>query len=332
MISLKRLVEMSLLWRVWNSLVWGMRKVRLHPLARIEGDSASLQIGRGSKIGPGSILSIDKSAGIRIGADCWVYRDVELRTNGEIVIGDRTTLQKGVTLNGNVSIGAACIIAPNVFASSGAHIYDKWPEIPIREQERRLISTSRMDEATEKTHNYDQPIEIGEDCWIGINAVVLRGVVVGRGSIVGANAVVTKSVEPYSIVAGVPAKRIGARLSWVPPASLDATIPESIPYLYEGFVIAYCSGSISAFFSKDVKIALELSNSTILEVLVESSAKGVISCGPKDTEFVEGRNCIYLEIPEEEIRIDNFPRLLELSVKYNSLEGNLRLISCQLVK
>ncbi len=128
----------------------------------------------------------------------------------------------------------------------GGHIYDKWPEIPIREQEQRLISTSQMDEAMEKTNNYDRPIEIGEDCWLGINAVVLRGVVVGRGSIVGANAVVTKSVEPYSIVAGVPAKRIGSRLVWVPPTSLDATLPESIPYLYEGFVIAYC-GDFRAF-------------------------------------------------------------------------------------
>ena len=49
-------------------------------------------------------------------------------------------------------------------------------------------------------------LQIGNNVWIGDNAVILSGVKIGDGAIVGANAVVTKNVEAYTIVAGVPAK------------------------------------------------------------------------------------------------------------------------------
>ncbi len=56
-----------------------------------------------------------------------------------------------------------------------------------------------------------KPVKICKNCDIGVNAVILPGVTVGEGSIVGAGAVVTKDIEPYSIVAGVPAKIIKMR-------------------------------------------------------------------------------------------------------------------------
>ncbi len=52
-------------------------------------------------------------------------------------------------------------------------------------------------------------IVIGDDCWIGANAVIMEGL--GQGSVIGAGSVVTAPVEPYSIVAGVPAKLIRMR-------------------------------------------------------------------------------------------------------------------------
>jgi len=55
------------------------------------------------------------------------------------------------------------------------------------------------------------PIHIGKDVWIGANAVVLKGVTIGDGAIVAAGAVVTKSIPPYEIWGGVPAKKIGER-------------------------------------------------------------------------------------------------------------------------
>ncbi|MDR7871376.1 MAG: CatB-related O-acetyltransferase [Tissierellaceae bacterium] len=52
---------------------------------------------------------------------------------------------------------------------------------------------------------------IGNDCWIGSNAVIMQGVTIGDGAIIGAGSVVTKDVQPYSIVGGVPAKFIRYR-------------------------------------------------------------------------------------------------------------------------
>lgn len=51
-------------------------------------------------------------------------------------------------------------------------------------------------------------IIIGDDCWIGAGAIILNGVTIGTGAVIGAGSVVTKDVEPYTIVAGNPAKKI----------------------------------------------------------------------------------------------------------------------------
>ena len=54
-------------------------------------------------------------------------------------------------------------------------------------------------------------IKIGNDVWIGSNVVILDGVSIGDGVVIGAGSVVTKSIEPLTIVAGVPAKKINSR-------------------------------------------------------------------------------------------------------------------------
>ena len=59
---------------------------------------------------------------------------------------------------------------------------------------------------------YFPPI-IGNDVWIGANAIILQGVTIGDGAIIAAGAVVTKDVPPYAIVGGVPAKVIKYRFS-----------------------------------------------------------------------------------------------------------------------
>jgi len=63
-----------------------------------------------------------------------------------------------------------------------------------------------------KTGNEDLGVVIDDDVWVGSRAVLLRGVHVGRGAIVGAGAVVTKSVPPYAIVSGNPARVV--RFRW----------------------------------------------------------------------------------------------------------------------
>ena len=56
-------------------------------------------------------------------------------------------------------------------------------------------------------------VTVGNDVWIGHNAVIMPCVTIGNGAAIGAGAVVTKEVEPYSVVAGVPAKKIKMRFS-----------------------------------------------------------------------------------------------------------------------
>lgn len=60
---------------------------------------------------------------------------------------------------------------------------------------------------------------IGNDVWIGINAVIMRGVTIGDGAVIGANAVVSRDVPPYAVVGGNPARHIRDR---VPPEQAAA--------------------------------------------------------------------------------------------------------------
>ena len=70
-----------------------------------------------------------------------------------------------------------------------------------------------MTDVNEKDKNPkdDLGVFIEDDVWVGTRAVILHGVTIGRGSIVGAGSVVTKSVPPYAVVAGNPARIIKYR-------------------------------------------------------------------------------------------------------------------------
>jgi len=69
-----------------------------------------------------------------------------------------------------------------------------------------------MCDVYEKADNDDLDVTIEDDVWVGARAVILRGVRIGRGSVIGAGSVVTKSVPPYAIVAGNPARVV--RFRW----------------------------------------------------------------------------------------------------------------------
>lgn len=68
-----------------------------------------------------------------------------------------------------------------------------------------------MIDVTEKRGDEDLGVQIQDDVWIGARAIILRGVVVGRGAVVGAGSIVSKSVPPYAIVVGNPARVVGFR-------------------------------------------------------------------------------------------------------------------------
>lgn len=110
-------------------------------------------------------------------------------------IGNNVGISPHFTLfvRGSVSIGDDVIVGPNVTIIAENHRFDDL-NVPIRIQGAKRTG-----------------INIGNNVWIGASATILDGVTIGNGSIIAAGAVVTKDVEPFSIVGGVPAKLIKQR-------------------------------------------------------------------------------------------------------------------------
>lgn len=113
----------------------------------------------------------------------------------ELVIGDHTWIGQFCYINaaGGVRIGSTVGIGPGVKIMSSKH-GEEGRHVPVLLCELEFA-----------------PVIIEDDCDIGMGAIILPGMTIGKGSIVGAGAVVTHDVEPYSIVAGVPARKIGMR-------------------------------------------------------------------------------------------------------------------------
>ena len=107
---------------------------------------------------------------------------------GDIIIGDRVRIGLSNTLIGPVTVGNDVILAQNIVASGLNHGYEDI-DMPICDQP---VSTS--------------PIFIEDEAWIGANAVITAGVIIGKHSIVAAGCVVVKDVPPYSIVGGNPGR------------------------------------------------------------------------------------------------------------------------------
>jgi acetyltransferase-like isoleucine patch superfamily enzyme len=231
--TLRRLWERSTLRGLVLMVRYMRGRARFHPSSRLRGSADALNLDANVRISEHCNIGIDSPGQIRLGAGVWMARDCELETTGCIEIGEGTTIQRRTTVIGNVSVGSGCIIAPNVFISSGTHLFDRWPHLPIREQERRV-------EAAGEPIN-DLPITIGDDCWIGANVVVTPGAAIGRGCVVGANSVVVGDMPPYAIVVGAPGRVVRRRVEWHPPEELDATDARAIPYLLSGFRIRFAN-------------------------------------------------------------------------------------------
>ena len=154
--------------------------------------------GKGSRLGRGAKLIgpnlIQVGCNVLIGELAWLNAKDD-RGDGEVTltISDNVYIGRLVQINAwqSVTIKKNVLIADRVFISDADHNYiDTSTPIPFQGD------------------SFQGAVTLCEGCWIGIGAVILPGVTIGRNAVVAANAVVTKSVPDYAIVGGVPAKII----------------------------------------------------------------------------------------------------------------------------
>lgn len=164
--------------------------------ARWIGYRANTSVGRMTRIHPTAAVRIVLGGSISIGTHCHLNRGALLETyGGQIYIGDHCTVNPysvlyghgGLRIGNFVRIATHCIIVP------ANHSFDRL-DMPIASQPTKAVG-----------------ITIEDDVWIGANCVVLDGVTIGKGSVIGAGSVVTKSIRPYSVCVGNPARVIADR-------------------------------------------------------------------------------------------------------------------------
>jgi glycosyltransferase involved in cell wall biosynthesis len=128
---------------------------------------------------------------MRIGKGTFVMKRVYIMTPQQLTIGDYSHINRGCLLDarGGITIGNNVSVSHNVSIMSGSHDYNS------NHFRGRFL-----------------PVKIDDYVWIGNNAVIQQNITIGKGAVVCAGAVVTKDVEPYSVVAGVPARKIKKRV------------------------------------------------------------------------------------------------------------------------
>jgi len=107
-------------------------------------------------------------------------------------------------------IGKYCSIATGVtfIMNGGNHLTESVSSFPFA-----IFGEDWSDAMEGKSYPTKGNTAVGNDVWIGYNAIIMPGVTIGDGAIIAANSTVTKDVEPYSIVGGNPAKEIKKRFS-----------------------------------------------------------------------------------------------------------------------
>lgn len=131
-----------------------------------------------------------KVYGAVIGKEVHIYNNIEYRNPKKLVIKGNNSIGNHVLLDARKGL----IIEKGVVIAS--HV---------------LIWTLHHDYNSSDFRPVGAPVEIGEYAWICSRAIILPGVKIGKGAVVASGAVVTKDVEPFNIVGGVPAKKIGMR-------------------------------------------------------------------------------------------------------------------------
>ena len=142
-------------------------------------------------------ISIGDRTGFADGATLTAWDEFDgRRYSPEIIIGDDCHFGgwNHITAINRIEIGKGCLTGKWVTISDDSHGQTGMDDLEIAPAHRKLYSKG--------------PVIIGDNVWIGDKATILAGVKIGDGAVIAANAVVTKDVPPYCVVAGVPARII----------------------------------------------------------------------------------------------------------------------------
>ena len=123
-----------------------------------------------------------------------LYSFGNIRVGDDVFLGERPLLMATVS---EIRIGSKVMFGPEVVILGGDH--------------NTSVVGKFMYDVEEKRPGDDQPVIIEDDVWIGARAIILKGVTIGRGAIIGAGAVVSRSVPPYAVAVGSPARVVKFR-------------------------------------------------------------------------------------------------------------------------
>lgn len=196
--------------------------------------------------------------GARIGADCNICDHVFVEN--DVVVGDRVTVKCGVQLWDGLRIEDDVFIGPNATFTN-----DAFPR--SRQYPERFAQTT-----------------VGRGASIGANATILPGVSIGRNAMIGAGAVVTRSVPPYAIVVGNPARITG----YVSEAGARPQRPDSV----------------GLFPGAPGVVATEVGGVTLHRLRQVGDLRGSLSVGefPQDVPFEVRRYFLVYDVPSAETR------------------------------
>lgn len=159
----------------------------------------SIEIGKNVYIFKGARLDVrgHKNNRLRLGNGVAIERNVEIGflDNTNMDIGEETFIGPNVCIGGpgDITIGKRCLIAAHTGIIANNHKFND-------------LSIAIKDQGVTR-----KGIVIEDDCWLGHGVTVLDGVTIGRGSVIGAGAVVTRSIPPFSVAVGTPARVIKSR-------------------------------------------------------------------------------------------------------------------------
>jgi acetyltransferase-like isoleucine patch superfamily enzyme len=149
---------------------------------------------------------------LKIGNDCMIGSNFIFETGeGEVVMGERVFLG-----GGTVICRTKIVFGNDIFVGWGGYFYDHDSHsFDYRERHndmKRQLDDYRSGKNFILSKDWSvvnsQPITIEDNVWIGMHCIILKGVTIGEGAIVGAGSVVAKDVEPWTVVAGNPARLI----------------------------------------------------------------------------------------------------------------------------